>query len=166
MILATLFVAVPLALYGLAFSYETYVAFRRLGNHGPYVNVTWEITHTLLVLALTNFTWLWSDAMVAVGQAAYWGLIIATAAFVLRAILYLYLFYVSPKVAHAVADWLFAVCHLVMLSGLAYAVVAAKRVLMTQNYAVNEQLIPYMLPALVAVVVICAVPVWQSYRRR
>jgi hypothetical protein len=165
--LAALFVAVPLGLYAITFSYETFAAFRRLAkNSNDYVSATWEITHTLLVLALTNFTWLWSEAMIAVAQAAYWGLIIAAAAFVVRAILYVYLFHAAAAGKHRLAGWLFALSHLVMLAGLVYSVVAAFRVLSSQSYAVNDQLIPYMWPALIASLVICAIPIWKSYRSK
>jgi len=164
--LANLFVAVPLGLYVLAFSYETFAAFRRIAKPSGYINATWEITHTLLVLAITNFTWLWSDAMVAVAHEAYWGLIVAAAAFVLRAILYIYLFFAAPNGKHPAASWLFALCHAAMFVGLVYAIVATVHVLSTQDYAVNDQLIPYMWPSLVASVVICALPVLQSYRRK
>lgn len=164
--LATLFVAVPLGLYAITFSYETFAAFSRLAKkESDYVNVTWEITHTLLVLALTNFTWLWSDAMIAVAQAAYWGLIVVAAAFVLRAIFYVYLFHASAG-TNKLVGWLFALMHLVMLAGLAYTVVAAVQVLTAHTYAVNDNLLPYMWPALVASLVICAIPVWQSYRHK
>lgn len=164
--LATLFVAVPLGLYILTFSYETFAAFRRLVKPSNYANYTWEITHTLLVLAITNFTWLWSDAMIAVAREAYWGLIIAAAAFVLRAILYVYLFFAAPDGKHPAAGWLFAVCHLVMVAGLIYTIAAAIHVLTTQNYVVNDQLLPYMWPTLVASLAICVIPIWQSYRRK
>ena len=163
---ADLFVAVPLGLYVIAFSYETFAAFRRITKPGGYLNATWEITHTLLVLAITNFTWLWSDAMVAVAHEAYWGLIIAAAAFVLRAILYVYLFFVSPNGKHPAASWLFALCHLVMLAGLVYTIFATIHVLTTQNYAINDQLLPYMWPSLIASVIICAIPILQSYRQK
>lgn len=164
--LAVLFVAVPLGLYVLAFSYETFAAFRRLAKPSGYINATWEITHTLLVLAITNFTWLWSDAMIAVAHEAYWGLIIAAAAFVLRAIFYVYLFFASPGGKHPVASWLFALCHLVMLVGLVYAIVVTMHVLATQNYAVNDQLLPYMWPSLIAAAIVCAIPILQSYRQK
>lgn len=164
--LALLFILVPLVLYVLMFSYETYIAFRRLATHGAYLSATWEITHTLLVITLTNFTWLCSDAMVAVGQSVYWGLSVVAAAFVVRGILYMYLFYVAPKHRHTAADWLFAIAHLVMLVGLVVAIVAALRTLTTISYTINEQLIPYMWPALIAAVIICAIPVWTSYQRK
>jgi hypothetical protein len=164
--LAFLFILVPLGLYLLAFSYETYAAFRRLVTHSAYLNATWEITHTLLVLALTNFTWLCSDAMVAVGQAAYWGLITAAAAFVVRGILYVYLFFAAVGQKRPLADWLFALSHAVMLGGLLWATIVAFQKLSSIPYTINEQLIPYMWPALIAALVICAIPIWQSYKRK
>jgi len=77
-----------------------------------------------------------------------------------------YLFFAAKAGRHAVADWLFAVCHLVMLCGLAYTIVATLRVLSTQNFAVNDQFIGYMIPALILVGAVCAVPIWGSYRRK
>lgn len=164
--IALLFVAVPLGLYLIIFSVETYAAFNRLtGTASGYLDATWEITHTLLVLALTNFTWLCSDAIIAVAQAAYWGLIVSAAAFVVRGILYVYLFYAAAKNNRA-AGWLFALSHVAMLVGLVYAGLAAIYTLAHTSYRINDQLLPYMWPALAVSVVICAIPIAQSYRRR
>lgn len=164
--LAVAFVGVPLGLYLLALLYETVAAFRRLEHHSAYLSATWEITHTLLVLALTNFTWLWSDAIVAVGQAAYWGVIVAVAAFAVREILYIYLFYIARPGRHTGVGWLFASAHVAMFVGLAYAAVAALGALHARVYGVNVQLLPYMWPALIAVVALSALPIWQSYRQK
>jgi hypothetical protein len=167
-----LFILIPLGLYLPLFLYETYASFRRLGapgKQGAYVHATWEVTHTFLIIGATNFIWLFSDIAVTVSKAVYWGLIIAGAGFIVRAILYVYLFFIKDagKGNHNTpADYLFALSHIGVITGIIYAVVRAAQVLATSSYDINTQFIPWMWPGLVLLLALGALPLLQIYRTR
>jgi len=169
-----LFVLVPLLAYLPLFIYETYSSFKRLDltkrRKSDYLSATWEITHTLLILAVTNFIWLFSDVIKEVGAAVYWGLIIVGAAFIVRAILYLYIFYIQDQKVRrkrdTIFDYLFAVSHVVILGGLIYTLNNAWATLATESFSINTEFIPYMWPGLVLMIGICAIPMFSLYRTK
>jgi len=169
-----LFVLLPLAAYIPLFSYETVASFRRLNiskrRQSDYVSATWEVTHTLLIIGVSNFIWLFSDVIKEVGAAVYWGLIIVGAAFIARAILYLYIFYIQDqklrKKRDTVFDYLFAFSHVVILGGLMYTVINTWAVLATENFTINSEFIPYMWPGLILMIIVCALPMFSIYRTK
>jgi len=122
-----LFVIIPLLVYIPMFGYETYIAFRRVGKPldkgGEYLHATWESTHTFLILSVNYFVWLYSSAVVAVGQAVFLPLFIFGLTFIARAVIYTYLFYIKTSTkATPVLDLIFALsacrdCRLVALHG-------------------------------------------------
>lgn len=164
-----LFVLIPLGLYLPLFSYETWSAFTRLNKRGKrggaYVDATWEVTHTFLIIGLTNFIWLFSANARGVAKAAYWGLITAGAAFIMRAILYLYIFYVSDLSTkhNKWPDKLFALSHIVVLVGLSYAIVNAWIELAGARVIINTQFIPWMWPGLVLLLALGSLPLIRLY---
>jgi len=172
--MAYLFVLIPLIAYLPLFLYETYASFKRLDitkrRKSDYLSATWEVTHTLLILAVTNFIWLFSDVIKAVGAAVYWGLIIVGAAFIVRAILYLYIFYIQDQTVRkkraSIFDYLFAASHLVILGGLIYTLTNAWATLSTETFTVNTEFIPYMWPGLILMIGICAIPIASIYRTK
>lgn len=171
--MAYVFVLLPILAYLPFFFIETWVAFRRIGrsgdNGGEYVHITWEMTHTLLIVGVNYFIWLFASIIVPIGAAVYWGLIIAGALFIVRAILYIYLFYnKDPKKGkhNTLADWAFAITHLLIIVSLLYVVIRAAIVMFTTDYTINTQFLPWMYPGLVLMVAICAVPLLQLYRTK
>lgn len=168
--LSYLFVLVPLALYLPAFLYETYIAFKRLkknnSTYPEYLHSSWEVTHTLLIVSVNYFIWLFAEILTKVGQAVYWGLIIASALFIVRGILYLKLFVANPGGRVGVYDQLFAWVHIGILLSLVYVLVRTVVILATNSFRINSQFIPWMWPGLALVGAICFVPFVTTYSRR
>lgn len=169
--IAYAFVLIPILAYLPFFFVETWASFKRIGQKKPtsneYLHVTWEMTHTLLIVGVNYFIWLFASVIVDVGKAVYWGLITVGALFIIRAILYVHLFYGSAaknKQNNSLADWLFAFTHVAIIACLLYVVIRGAIVLATTDYTVNTQFIPWMYPGLVAVVIICAIPLVRIYK--
>lgn len=167
-----LFVIIPFAVYLPMFGYETLTSLNRLGKKSlrrSYPSATWEITHTFLIIGITNFIWLFSDIATEVAKATFLGLILVGFWFLLRALLYLYLFLVKDNTQpHGVgpSDVLFGAAHLGMLSALIYTFVQAIQVMMDIPYSINSQFIPFMWPGLILLVVLGTLPIMQLYRTK
>lgn len=163
-----LFVLLPILAYLPLFGFETFVAFKRLGKNnkyaGEYLHVTWEMTHTLLIVGVNYFIWLFASIIADVGKAVYWGLITAGALYIVRAILYLKLFYSNESKKNKLLGWLFAITHLLIVVCLLYVVIRAAIVMFTNQYTINTQFIPWMWPGLIFMVIICSVPIVQLYK--
>lgn len=171
--IAYLFVLLPIMIYLPFFFVESWAAFRRIGSTSDkgaeYLHITWEMTHTLLIVGINYFIWLFASVIVSVGKAVYWGLIIAGALYIVRGMLYMYLFYgpgVNKKKHDGIADWLFASVHVLIVCCLLYVVIRATIVMYTTDYTINTQFIPWMYPGLLFMVAICAIPLVQLYRQK
>lgn len=165
------FVILPLIVYIPMFLVETFVSFRRIGkpkdSGGEYLHATWEVTHTFLILALNYFMWLYSSAVVDVARAVFLPLIVFGVVFIVRAILYLYLFYIKePSRLSPISDWLFAVSHAVMLITVTWVTVAATQALMSETYESNHVLLPLLYPGLFLMVPLVVLPLYFLYRTR
>ncbi|MFZ1249972.1 MAG: hypothetical protein WAR37_00770 [Candidatus Microsaccharimonas sp.] len=153
------------------FLIETYVAFRRIGKPldkgGEYLHATWEVTHTFLILALNYFMWLYSAAVIDVSREIFLPLIIFGGVFIIRAILYLYLFHIKGSDRPSlIADWVFAITHAVMLLTISWVAIAATHVLITGNYISNHVLLPLLYPGLFLMIPLIAVPVYFLYKTK
>ena len=169
--MALFFVLIPLLAYVPMFAYETYIAFRRIGKPldkgGGYLHATWEVTHTCLILSLNYFVWLYSDAVIDVGQATFGALLLFGAVFIARAILYTLLFYVkSNSKSNLLLDWLFALCHIVMASSLIYTVVTAIGFMANGAYQPNQTFLPLLWPGLVLLLPLISEPLYFLYRTK
>lgn len=169
--IAYAFVVIPILAYLPFFFVETWAAFKRIGKKTPssdeYLHVTWEMTHTLLIIGVNYFIWLFASILVKVGQAVYWGLITVGALFLIRAALYVYIYYgggAKSKLHNGWTDWLFAITHVAIILCLLYVVIRATIVLITHDYTINTQFLPWMYPGLVFLVIICAAPLVRLYR--
>ena len=166
-----LFVIIPLLAYIPMFGYETYIAFRRiskpLDKGGEYLHATWESTHTFLILSVNYFVWLYSSAVVAVGQAVFIPLFIFGLTFIARAVMYTYLFYIktSPKVT-PVLDSIFAFLHIVIAASLLYTVITALSVMQSGQYQPNELLPVLLWPGLVLTIPLISVPLYFLYQTK
>lgn len=165
------FVIVPLAVYIPMFLVEVYIAFRRIGkpvdNGGEYLHATWEVTHTFLVLGINYFMWLYSSAIVDVGRAVFLPLITFGAVFIVRAILYTYLFYIKKSTKpNLTVDWLFAMSHLVMIVCVSFVAIRTTQVLLQGNYESNQILLPLLYPGLFLMVPLTIVPLYFLYKTR
>lgn len=165
------FVLLPLAAYIPMFAYETYIAFRRIGKPkdagGEYLHATWEATHTFLILGINYFIWLYSSAVVAVGQVVFVPLLLFGASFIVRAVLYTYLFYIkSDTKPNRLADRLFAWTHVVMAGCLCLIVVRAAHIMLSGDYQANHLLPALLLPGLVLMIPLISVPLYFLYRTK
>ncbi len=169
--MAIWFVLIPIIAYLPMFLYELYIAFRRIGKPmdkgGEYLHATWEVTHTFLILSLNYFMWLYSSAIVEVSKAVFLPLILFGAVFIVRAVLYLYLFYIkTSKRPNLSADWLFAICHIAMLASVGYIGVATTRILLTGDYEPNHILLPLIVPGLFLMIPLISVPLYFLYQTK
>ena len=169
--MAYAFVLIPILAYLPFFFIETWAAFKRIGKTKPssdeYLHVTWEMTHTLLIVGVNYFIWLFASIIVEVGKAVYWGLIIAGALYIIRAILYIYIYYgagATSKRHNGWADWAFAIIHPLIILCLLYVVAQATYTMLTSDYTINTQFLPWMYPGLVLMAAICAAPLLRIYK--
>ncbi|TAH32535.1 hypothetical protein EYC58_02675 [Candidatus Saccharibacteria bacterium] len=165
------FVIVPLLVYIPMFLVELYIAFRRIGKPldkgGEYLHATWEVTHTFLVLGLNYFMWLYSSAVVDVARAVFVPLIVFGAVFIVRAILYVYLFYIKKSMKpNIAADWVFALCHIMMFICISYVTFAAALMLLSAHYEPNHILLPLLYPGLVLMIPLISVPLYFLYKTK
>ncbi len=163
------FVLVPLIVYIPMFLVEVFIAFRRIGKPldkgGEYLHATWEVTHTFLILSLNYFMWLYSSAVVDVARVVFVPLILFGGVFIVRAILYTYLFYIkSTKKPNLLIDWLFAICHIVMLVSIVLVAIGAASTLFAGSYESNHILLPLLYPGLFLMVPLVALPIYFLYR--
>lgn len=165
------FVIVPLVIYIPMFIVELFIAFRRIGKPldkgGEYLHATWEATHTFLILGLNYFMWLYSSAIVDVARAVFVPLILFGAVFIVRAILYVYLFYIKKSTQpNVLADWLFALCHVVMFACISYVTFATAKILIGGGYEPNHILLPLLYPGLFLMIPLVSVPLYFLYKTR
>lgn len=166
-----LFVIIPLLAYIPMFGYETYIAFRRIGKPldkgGEYLHATWESTHTFLILSVNYFMWLYSSAVVAVGQAVFVPLFVFGLTFIVRAVMYTYLFYIktSPN-ATPVLDSMFAVLHVIIAISLLYTVMATLSIMQSGEYHPNQLLPALLWPGLVLTIPLISVPLYFLYHTK
>ncbi|MEO7363946.1 MAG: hypothetical protein ABIV43_00350, partial [Candidatus Saccharimonadales bacterium] len=131
------------------------------------LHATWESTHTFLILGVNYFVWLYSAAVVTVGRAVFIPLLVFGAAFVVRAILYIQLFYLrsSPK-PNVTIDRLFAWAHVAMAGCLAVIVYRALKIMLSNDYTANHLLLPLLLPGLLLLVPLISVPLYFLYKTK
>ena len=159
-----------LAVYLVAFSYETILSWRRLrraatGRAG-YVDATWEITHTLLVFGFTLFMITYSQALPDIAPVIFFPVLLTGVALALRAALYLYIFYIrSSRRRQGLVDYLFALAHLLIIGGLLTSVIAGTMKIQALNASPNLAYFGSLLPGLFVTLAICAWPLWRLYRR-
>lgn len=165
------FVIVPLVIYIPMFLVELFIAFRRIGKPldkgGEYLHATWEVTHTFLILSLNYFMWLYSPAIVEVATSVFVPLIMFGAVFIVRAILYIYLFYIKKSTKPSLlVDWSFALCHIVMFVCISYVAIVTARILVSGNYESNHILLPLLYPGLFLLIPLASVPIYFLYKTR
>lgn len=163
------FVLAPLIVYIPMFLVEVFISIRRIGKPldrgGEYLHATWEVTHTFLILSLNYFMWLYSSAVVDVARVVFIPLIAFGGVFIIRAILYTYLFYIkSTKKPNLIVDWLFVLCHIVMLVSIVLVTIGAANTLVLGDYEPNYVLLPLLYPGLFLMVPLIALPSYFLYR--
>lgn len=162
---------VPVLLYVIAFLYETFLSFKRLGNPRAgrygYVSTTWEVTHTLLVFSIVMLVMTFTQDIVNLANVLFWSTFIAAIALGLRAVSYLYIFYVrDAKKRPGAIDWMFALTHVAAAIFLVITVVKALLFIWQHNPTPNTQFFPVFIPGLVLVVGVCILPMAVLYKTK
>jgi hypothetical protein len=75
----------------------------------------------------------------------------------------MFIFYVRPNSTLNPLDWLFAIAHVVAAGALVVTVFQAVRFIVTNKPAVNSQFLPYFIPGLVLVLLVCGLPLAFVY---
>lgn len=159
----------PILLFVLAFLYETYLSIARLygrSSRFDYVNATWEVTNTLLVFGVVMLLMLFTKSLDVLASALFLSTMLAGGALMLRAVCYIYIFYVRTSKKQGLIDWVFALSHVLAAGLLVVTVIKALWVLFTKHPEANQQFLPYFWPGLIFVLAICAVPILKLYRTK
>jgi cytochrome bd-type quinol oxidase subunit 2 len=170
MLAAVLLFIVPTLIFVIAFLYETYVSFRRLakpkGGKGGYLSATWEITHTLLVFAVVMLVTMFTQSLDELSSAIFVATFLAASALGVRAVLYIYLFYVRKTSKINWIDWVFAITHVIAALLLVVVVIQALQFIYQNNPPVNSQFLPLFIPGLVVVLLVVALPALYLYKTK
>lgn len=162
---------VPVLLFVTAFLYETWLSFARLKDpkkgRATYLSATWEVTHTLLVFAVVMLLMTFTKSLTELASSLFWVTFIAAVFIGLRAVAYLYIFYVrkNQKTVNAI-DWFFAFTHVGAALFLVATVVQSLIFIWTKDPVANTQFFPAFIPGLVLVLALCAVPLATIYRTK
>lgn len=161
----------PVVLFVTAFLYETYLSFKRLKSQksekSGYLSATWEVTHTLLVAAVVMLIMMFTSSLEELSSAIFVATFIAAVALGVRAVLYIYIFYVrdNPKKVNWI-DWCFAFTHIFAAVFLVVVVVQALWFLYQNNPPANTQFLPYFIPGMIVVLLITALPILVLYKTK
>lgn len=162
-------ILVPLAFYALAFGYETYMSIARLvGNAysrgATYVHATWEVTHTLLVYSFVIFITTHSNMLPQLAPVMFVPVSIVATLLMIRAALYLYLFYgeENPRAARLLHS-LFAVCHIVPFMALIWGFIAVYGTVSRLSLEPMTDNLWIIFAGLVITASFCAIPLARLY---
>lgn len=170
MLAALILFLTPVLLFVVAFLYETWLSFRRLQKpdvgRGGYLSATWEVTHTLLVAAVVMLVMMFTSSIDKLAAAIFVSTFAAATALGVRAVLYVYIFYVRESRRTSWPDWLFFVSHLAAAVLLVITVIQALVFLFQNHPAANNQFLPYFIPGMIVVLAVCAVPLLTLYKTK
>jgi cytochrome bd-type quinol oxidase subunit 2 len=161
---------VPILLFVVGFLYETYLSFARILHKGTgkqtYVSTTWEVTHTLLVFGVVMMLMLFTRHIDVIADAIFIPTFIAMTALFVRGLCYVYLFYITKRATPGVADWIFALSHIVAALFLVIVVLAFTYTLATHTFVANMQFVPPFLIGLAGILLLCAAPLGALYLQK
>jgi hypothetical protein len=171
MIAAYILIFTPILLFILAFLYETRLSIIRLksgvhSNNHSYVDATWEVTNTLLIFGIVMLLMLFTRSIDVIASAVFTSTLLAGGALLARAVCYIYIFYVQKIPKIGIADYIFALSHLLAAGLLVITAVKATLILFTKHPEANLQFLPYFWPGLILVLAICIVPALKLYRTK
>jgi cytochrome bd-type quinol oxidase subunit 2 len=167
MISVYLLIYIPILLFVLAFVYETWLSAIRLfkpkATNFNYVDATWEVTNTLLVFGVVMLLMLFTKHIDMIAKEIFLSTLLAGFALLIRAVCYIYIFYVKPSNKIGPIDWLFALTHVAAAGLLVITVIKATLFLITEKPDANTQFLPFFWPGLIFVLALCAVPLLKLY---
>lgn len=164
-----IFILTPLALFLIAYTIETYASFKRLvstQNSQHYLDATWEITHTFLVVSVALFAGFFSSNLREIAYVTFFPLFLTSVFVGIRTLAYIYIFLIrSPKKQQSRSwiDWVFAWSHVGVIFGLAYLLVMLIPTLLTIELKPNVAFIPWMLPGVGIILSLCLLPLIALY---
>lgn len=158
---------IPIFIYVVLFSYETILSLKKAlirNSKRNYVEITWEMTHTLLIIGLILYFVFYSDSLYAISEYIFPAAFIAGSFLVMRGILYTYIFYVSKDLHNRIVDWLFFLSHLGALASL--GLVATRMILfVVRNHpSSNSNFLPYFIPGEILTLALILGPMYFLYR--
>lgn len=170
MISVYLLIYIPILLFVLAFLMETWLSLVRLKNpkssRGSYVEATWEVTNTLLVFGVVMLVMLFTKSIELIADKIFVSTLLAGGALLIRAVCYVYIFYVRSPQKTDWVDWLFALSHVAAAGFLVITVIQATWLLIQEQPEANLQFLPYFWPGLILVLTVCALPMLKLYRTK
>lgn len=169
MLVIWLFVLTPLVLFLAAYIIETYVSFRRLQKPRKghdYLDATWEVTHTFLVVSVALFVGFFSQNLTEIAYVVFYPLFLTSVFVGVRTLAYIYIFIIrSPKKRNQRTwiDTVFALSHVGVVAGLLYLLAMLIPKLLSIELLANTAFIPWMLPGAALVIVVCSLPLLSLY---
>jgi cytochrome bd-type quinol oxidase subunit 2 len=158
---------IPVFFYVILFIYETYLAYRkavRKDHKRNYVEVTWEMTHTLLIIGLILLFNYYSRSLSSLATAIFAPAFLAGLFIFIRGTLYTYIFYVSKKAYSKFIDWLFFIVHVLALVFLAITVVKVIKFVIANHPVSNNNFLPYFIPGEILTLALILGPMIYLYR--
>lgn len=166
------FILTPLSLFLVAYLYETYISFRRLsqpkkGRH--YVDATWEVTHTFLVVSVALFVGFFSSNLTEIAYVTFYPLFLTSVFVGIRTLAYIYIFVIREnknQMTRSLVDSIFAFSHVGVIIGLLYLLAVLIPKILSIQLIPNTLFIPWMIPGAFAIIVICIIPLFNLYKTR
>ena len=158
---------IPVSIYVLLFIYETYLSFKkalRKDHKRNYVEATWEMTHTLLIISLILLFVFYSRSLNELSSAIFAPIFIAGTLLLIRGILYTYIFYVVKKTYSKYLDWLFFFTHLFTLVILSIVTFKVIQFVINSHPIANTNFLPYFIPGEILTLALILGPMYFIYR--
>ncbi|MGB3023280.1 MAG: hypothetical protein WBB39_00540 [Candidatus Saccharimonadales bacterium] len=150
------------------FSYETLQSWRRLRlGRETYPHITWEISHTLLVIVFTIFVITYGVFLPRIAYEAFIPLLVAATGFLVKAGFQLHIFFVrSSSIGHGVIDWLFALTHIIILVSLLVTGFSAISFVIRVGALPDTSMLEWFIPGLFIGIAIVAAPIFYLVRAK
>ncbi len=165
-----LFILTPLVIFLVAYVVETYLSFKRLispRNGRDYLDATWEITHTFLVVSVALFVGFFSNNLVTIAHTTFFPLFFTSIFIGIRTLAYIYIFVISSAKKQQQRTWIdmvFAWSHIGVIAGLLYLLAVLIPQLLTTELIPNTSFIAWMVPGAVIIFIACLAPLISLYR--
>lgn len=158
---------IPTLIYLVFFLFETYLSVKRLFSKDSrtyYVQITWEVTHTFLVIGLVMLFIFYSRSLNVLAGYIFIYAFMAGLFLLIRGILYSYIFYVHKKTNINILDYLFSLMHILAAFFLVILIVRVIDFVNKYHPVANTQFIPYFIPGLVLTTALIIVPLLMIYK--
>jgi len=158
---------IPVSIYVLLFVYETYLSYKKAiskDHKRNYVETTWEMTHTLLIISLVLFFVFYSSSLDKIAKSLFVFAFLAGSFLVARGILYTYIFYVKQNNKNKIYDWIFFLSHVGSLVFLALVVLKSILFVVNNHPESNSMFLPYFIPGEILTLALILGPMYVLYK--